>query len=89
MKRKIIMEDSAVRAAIKTLKEAVMAVNGDSEIVSFLALIDVRHADGRQGSLAVDCNICPCPKCLTRLRNEFFDLMAGALQSTQNTPTRH
>jgi hypothetical protein len=89
VKRKIIMQDSAVRAAIEVLKEAVMAVNGDSEIVSFLALIDVRHADGRHSSLAVDCNICPCPKCLTRLRNELFDLMAGALQADGQTPTRH
>jgi hypothetical protein len=89
MKRKTIMEDAGVRAAVDALKAAVMAVNGDSEIVSFLALIDVRHADGRHGSLAVDCNICPCPKCVTRLRNEFFDLMAGALQADQQAPTRH
>jgi hypothetical protein len=87
--RKIIMEDPTVRAAVEALKDAVLSVNGDVEVTSFLLFIDARHAEGHQGSLAVDCNICPCPKCLTRLRNMFFDVMGDALQSQEQTATRH
>ena len=76
MKRKPIMEDPAVRAAIKELKRVALAVNGDDEVKSTLIMLDVKK--GIEGNLAVFGDICPCPACLSRIRDQLFDVLMEA-----------
>jgi hypothetical protein len=57
--RRETMKDIRVIAAIEALKAAVLAVNGDAEVVSSWFYFDIKTAEGH-GFAAQRTDFCPC-----------------------------
>jgi hypothetical protein len=70
-----VFEDLRVIEALQALKAAVLAVNGDKEVVSEILLFDVRKHDGKTGMAVLNMNVCSCPACI----NRFIDMLGGEL----------
>lgn len=73
--RKPVFKDIRVIAALEALKTAVLAVNGDKDIVSEIVLLDVKINHGGEGMAALHMNICSCPGCV----NRFIDMLGNEL----------
>ncbi len=87
--RKKVFEDMRVIAAMEVLKAAVLAVNGDKEVVSEIVLLDVRMQDGSKGMAALHMNICNCPRCIGRFSSMLQDEFAVAFSQRDNRRKVH
>jgi hypothetical protein len=87
--RKPVVQDPAVAAALKALKDAILAVNGDAQIVGMITLAKVWNPDGiRMVSIVESCS---CMSCMSTNYDQFTEAMRGHVQDAvaTGTATRH
>lgn len=77
--RKSVVEDPTVRAAIDALRDAVLAVNGDPEIVGMITLIQIGSPEGVR--LVSDVRSCSCMSCIGVNYRHFSEAMASHVKN--------
>lgn len=81
MKRKDVLTNPAVVAAIENLQRAAMAVNGDEKVENTMIVLDLRT--GVEGHMLVYSNICPCNGCTRRIGRAVVNTLAEAIKSRE------